>query len=232
MKFYVEIDGKFCGPYGRASLRRLFADGSITAESTCCPQDAQKKRHWRQVAEYLHPPEFDDENLSEDEIRPYRQLKEQTDLTLDPTTHCHVFFGGKQHGPYIAAQIQAMWGAGTLPADAFVLPSGYSDWIPIGDYLARIQPSPSVVTSASSNLRTLGILITVIGAVVAFYFVAIYDTSVTSERHFIPGVGNVGGESIVNLGRQQNRMIGVIVGVSLGISGLLVSYIPRRPDNA
>ena len=47
--------------------------------------------------------------------------------SITNTTHCHIFCGGKQQGPYMPQQIKAMWSAGTLTTDTSVFPAGYPD---------------------------------------------------------------------------------------------------------
>jgi hypothetical protein len=72
---------------------------------------------------------------------------------ITATTHCHVFYAGQKHGPYVPTQIQTMWGAGTLTADTSVLPAGYPDSIPISDFLARIQLGNATSDGDSSQSK-------------------------------------------------------------------------------
>src|SRR6266436_4925015 len=60
-------------------------------------------------------------------------------LRISNTTRCHIFHSGQQQGPYMPQQITAMWRAGTLTADTLVFPHGHPDWIPINDFLTRIE---------------------------------------------------------------------------------------------
>lgn len=152
--------------------------------------------------------------------------------SIDATTHCHVFCGGKQHGPYMPQQIQVMWSAGTLTADTSVFPDGYPDWIPIADFLTRVARQNAKEKVTSSSARPFGYALIVIGVLVTFYFATFYDTSVQTGRHYIPGVGSVGGETVVNLAKQQNRLIGVIVGLAMSVIGIVVVYLPTKSNDA
>jgi hypothetical protein len=64
--------------------------------------------------------------------------------TINASTHCHVFCAGQQLGPYIPQQIETMWSAGALTADASVFPAGYPDWVPISDFLTRVRRDNSL----------------------------------------------------------------------------------------
>ena len=80
---------------------------------------------------------------------------------ITATTHCHVFYSGQQHGPYMPQQIQTMWGAGTLTADTSVFPAGYPDWMPISDFLTRLQPrnAPSEDNSQTKNPDSFAVIV-------------------------------------------------------------------------
>ena len=122
-----------------------------------------------------------------------------------------------------------MWSAGTLTADTLVFPDGYPDWIPISRFLTAIRAPSWEESGMPIGFHQLGILLGVVGAILTFYFAVIYDTSVDSERKYISGVGYVGGGSVVNLGKQQNRLIGVIVGIAMTGIGIGVVCIPQKP---
>ena len=77
-----------------------------------------------------------------------------------------------------------------------------------------------------------GILLTVLGVIITIYFAALYDTSVQTDSRNIPGVGYVGGSSVVNLAKQQNRLIGVIVGISMSVIGIIVVFLPAKANES
>ena len=77
-----------------------------------------------------------------------------------------------------------------------------------------------------SGRRGLSVLLTIIGIVVTVYFVAFYDVSV--RTYYVSGDGTVGGESVVNLAKQQNRLIGVIIGLALSTVGVIMIYLPTK----
>jgi len=152
---------------------------------------------------------------------------------ITDTTHCHIFCSGQQQGPYVPQQIKAMWSDGTLTADTLVFPKGFPDWIPINDFLIRIQLRQADADSKSFGVRSLGILFTIIGVIITIYFAALYDTSVRTEGRYIPGVGYVpGGDTVVNLGKQQNRLIGVIVGIAMSAIGIVMICLPQKRNDA
>lgn len=160
---------------------------------------------------------------------------EQAEAELPPitdATHCHVFDAGQQLGPYVPQQIRSMWAAGTLTADASVFPAGYPDWIPIADFLARLQPSQPPTTPSSSSAGPLGVLLIVVGICFTIYFAAIYDTSVVTERRYLSRIGSVGSDAVVNLGKQQNRLIGVIFGIAMTAIGIVIVYLPSKSRDA
>ena len=151
---------------------------------------------------------------------PSPERQEPPPITV--TTHCHIFNSGQQQGPYVPQQIKAMWNAGVLTADTLVFPDGFPDWIPISDFLARIHLRQTHADSLSFGVRSAGILVTIFGVIITIYFAALYDTSVTTESRYISGIGTIGGHSVVNLGKQQNRLIGVIVGVAISAIGIVM----------
>lgn len=152
--------------------------------------------------------------------------------SITDATHCQVSYGGQQFGPYVLQQIRSMWTAGTITADASILPAGYPDWIPITDFLARYTPIETCPPVSSPTKRPLGWILGICGICLTIYFAAVYDTTVVSERRYFPGIGGVGGEKVVNLGKQENRLIGVIVGISMTAIGVLVICLPSRSENA
>ena len=166
---------------------------------------------------------------------PKRQESVADEIALPPindTTHCHVFYAGQQHGPYTPQQIRTMWSTGTLTADTSVFPAGYSDWISIADFLKRLQLHSAFTASLSSASNPFGILLTVLGVIITIYFAALYDTSVRTDRHYIPEVGYLGGDTVVNLAKQQNRLIGVIVGIAMSVIGIVVVCLPAKSNDA
>ncbi len=125
-----------------------------------------------------------------------------------------------------------MWNSGSLTVDTLVFPAGFSDWIPITTFLERFRAEPISLSATPTSIRPLGVVLIIVGAAITLYFAAVYDTSVHTDRRYISGVGFVGGESVVNLGKQQNRLIGVIVGIALGVTGVVLSRIPSKPSGS
>lgn len=101
-------------------------------------------------------------------------------------------------------------------------------WACVDAAVWKPSPAPSFLT----RIRSFASFLIFIGIVVTIYFVAIYDTTVQTERRDVPGVGVIAEKSIVNFGKQQNRLIGVIIGTAIGISGLVLKFIPIRNDDA
>ena len=159
-------------------------------------------------------------------------LPEVTDLApVTATTHCHVFCAGQQRGPYLPQQIQTMWNTGKLTADTSVLPAGFPNWIPIATFLAQLHHNQTAAATPPSGARSIGILLTVVGISVTVYFAALYDTSVYSESRYIPEVGYLGGSRVVNLGKQQDRLIGVIIGIAMTVGGIVLICLPKRSND-
>jgi hypothetical protein len=95
---------------------------------------------------------------------------------------------------------------------------------------SSVTGAPPVSASSEQKKRNIGIMLVVVGIIVTTYFTAIYDTSVTTKGEFISGVGYIGGDSVVNLEKQQNRLIGVIIGIALAGVGVAILYLPGRRD--
>lgn len=87
---------------------------------------------------------------------------------------------------------------------------------------AAAQPSPP----ATSPLRAVGLAILVAGVLIAGFFVAVYDTSVEVPRSVVMGQ-TIGGGRVNNTGLMQNRQIGLIVGASLSMAGLICFLASR-----
>ncbi len=219
-QFTIIEDGKETGTFTALQVQARLNAGEIFADTICIPNFL-----------FAAPVPLS-EYFPDAPHRGDSTVKKSALPSITDTTHCHVFYGGQQHGPYIPQQIKTMWSAGTLTADTSVFPAGYPDWIPIGDFLNRLPLCSESTTSSSSSSRPLGIRFTVIGVIITIYFAALYDTSVRTERSYVPGVGYVGGDAVVNLGKQQNRLIGVIVGLAMSIIGIVVVCLPAKSNDA
>jgi hypothetical protein len=135
--------------------------------------------------------------------------------TITDGTQCHVIHSDQKKGPYIPQQIISMWDSGNLTADALVLPAGQTDPILITNFLASYKSNISSKAN-STGVRGLGIAMIALGVVITLHFAVIYDTSVSTD-------GFYGSSRVVNLGKQQNRLIGVLVGISLSVAGVIVA---------
>lgn len=83
---------------------------------------------------------------------------------------------------------------------------------------------------ASGNpFAMVGILLLIAGLCVAAYFFFVYDTTVTTEFVYVPGVSYrgegphlVGGDRVHNIGLQQNRQLGCIAGIIAAAVGIVL----------
>jgi hypothetical protein len=140
-----------------------------------------------------------------------------------PDAQCFLFMMGEQSGPFLPAQIRSMWKAGSITADALFYYPQLPDWRPVKSFCKQTR---------ASGRQVFGVLLTIIGIVTTIYFAGFYDTSVSTERDYIVGVGYVGGGRVVNLSKQQNRLIGVIVGIAISAIGVVMISLPNKPNEA
>ena len=134
-----------------------------------------------------------------------------------PDAECYLFTQGEQSGPFSPAQICAMWRAGSVTSDALYFYSQLPDWRPAKSFCEL--RTDEARTSHNQSLD-LGGIFAIIGVVIVIYFVAFYDVSVRTSS----------GDSVVNIGKQQNRLIGVIVGIALSSVGAVMIYFPTKSN--
>jgi hypothetical protein len=135
-------------------------------------------------------------------------------------TLCQVMQGAGNSGPFVRDQIKTMWAMGNLTANALILPDGHKEWIPIARFLDRENSKDEVKSSSEYGKLSIGVTLIVLGSSLLLYFLVVYDTFVMTEGRFI-GRDYFSGEKVVNLSKQQNRTLGVLLGVSIGISGVI-----------
>ena len=76
----------------------------------------------------------------------------------------------------------------------------------------------------SEGARAFGIPLLVIGLLVTAYFMLIYDITVSESNGYAPPEFD---SRIVNLGRMNERIVGIIAGIGLSIVGTLLSLVKR-----
>ena len=147
---------------------------------------------------------------------------------------CYLWRSNQQEGPFTPQQIKAMWDAGSITANTLYYYSKLPDWCPVKGFCQSSTSgisSPSGPPALSEGKRDFGVFLTVIGIVMTTYFGAFYDTSVWVSGGPTPGGGYVSGRSVVNLDKQQNRLIGVIVGIAIAASGIAMILLSgKKPD--
>lgn len=149
-----------------------------------------------------------------------------------PDAQCYLFMRGDQSGPFLPAQIRAMWRAGSITSDALFSYKGLPDWRPAKSFCDSMNSGSDTFTKLLDNdaRQGLGAFLAVIGIIIAVYFIAVYDVSVRTESRYISGIGTVGGDSVVNLAKQQNRLFGVIVGLALTAAGVVIIFLPTNSN--
>lgn len=166
---------------------------------------------------------------SETAARPIRDYPEFAphvwDLTLEDAQHnppadaeCTLFMRGQQEGPFLPSQIRAMWKAGSITSDALFYYPQLPDWRPVRLF-CEISNTDNVSSSGTDFTYFVGVLLTIVGIALTIYFAGFYDTSIKTD----------GGASVVNLSKQQNRLIGVIVGIAISAGGVLMVCLPNKP---
>jgi hypothetical protein len=145
-----------------------------------------------------------------------------------PSEECYLFMNGEQKGPFTTSQILAMWQAGNVTADALFFDKNLNDWIPANEFINLHKNKLIDVQTQATDRRKIGAILALLGVIVLIYFAVFYDVSVQTTSHYISGIGTVGGESVVNLGKQQDRLIGVLIGISLGVVGAIMRCLPSK----
>lgn len=87
--------------------------------------------------------------------------------------------------------------------------------------------TPYVPPPPTPPLRILGVVLIGISIVVTIYFAFGYDTSVEVSKE-IASTGVYVPDRVENIGRQQNRLIGVLCGLTLGIAGTVLIASPQN----
>lgn len=138
-----------------------------------------------------------------------------------PDAQCYLFMHGQQSGPFLPAQIRAMWNAGSITSDAMFHYSKLPDWRPVRSFCdftcARSSPLSVGAHSLGGERRSWGIALTIFGIVITMYFVGSHDVSVRTDAG-----------SVINLGKQQDRLIGVIIGLAFSVVGVMLTYFPAN----
>ena len=76
-------------------------------------------------------------------------------------------------------------------------------------------------------MDAVGMIIVIIGVAIAAYFF-FYDTSVSTESHYIQGYGSIGGQRVHNQGLMQNRLLGCIGGMVISAIGSVMVISSKR----
>ena len=157
----------------------------------------------------------------------------------------YVWYNDLEVGPYELKQLRIFWAEDRFPADTYARAETSTEWLKLNDIvLAQHQDDVAFPVSISrriglnsdeiqrNNMNLIGKILRVSGAVIAAYFLLFFDTSVTTEHHYISGVGNIGGERVNNLGLMQDRLLGCIVGIALDVIGyIMVLTNPKKPTS-
>lgn len=90
------------------------------------------------------------------------------------------------------------------------------------------EPNPDVPTFDVPLVRgsfvvTFGIMIVMVGVLVTGFFAALYDTSAPE----FPGRPDLARWRLRSIDREQNRIIGIIVGIALAGAGLMMALFGR-----
>lgn len=155
-----------------------------------------------------------------------------------------------QIGPVSKAELQVLLEEGAITPQTPVFRTGDSEWRTAHLYpelaIQRTQSARSSAGDSSipeawlrhsahrpakdrgSSIQVAGMIIAVIGVIIAVYFFFIYDTSVSTESHYIQGYGSVGGQRVHNQGLMQNRLLGCIGGMVVASIGSVMVISGRR----
>lgn len=142
------------------------------------------------------------------EFFPY--LIQDAELNPNPRAQCTIWVNGEEKGPFTPGQIRSMWNAGNLTADTLFIYEELNEWRPIKSFCQIDEVDTNIGSESDGSASiVLGVMLIIFGLVSSLYFISEYDVSVKTEKIYLEGVGFIGGDSVVNLGRQQNRLIGV-----------------------
>jgi hypothetical protein len=157
----------------------------------------------------------------------------------------YVWCDDKEIGPYELKELRLYWAEDRFPVGTYARSETSSEWIELKDivlpeHTGEVAIPIGIKQYFGSNsediqrnkLNLIGKIFRVSGAVIAVYFFLFYDTSVTTESHYISGVGRIGGERVNNLGLMQNRLLGSIFGMVLLVIGyVMVLTNPKKPTS-
>lgn len=131
---------------------------------------------------------------------------------LGDSDEVYILRGSDQDGPYSATQVAQMWRNGKIKMNDKVWHESIPDWVLAADVL----PSFSNIANSSSakHLQAVGSVLVVLGCIITFYFLQIFDPSVSTNR-----TSYLAPDRVNNIGLLQTRQNGVIVGVALSVIG-------------
>ena len=194
------------GPLTEAEVIAECRSRIRVAADTLCARRTLLGLHteWLLIREY---PQFAPHvaNMTIDQERKARQ---NAATNPPPTADCYLLRNGQQDGPFTPSQIRSMWKAGTISSDTLIYDEQLGDWRPVKSFCRNHD-----VISVSTQ-QVIGALLLTVGVIATVYFTIIYDTSVDGH--------------IINLEKQQNRLIGIILGVATCAFGIITILLPQK----
>lgn len=149
-------------------------------------------------------------------------------MTASPEAQYWLERNGEVRGPYDFEILVTMWQRNELHLTDRLCKNGHEHWIEVAAVMKSFDraahSSPSV--RSNPNRSMFGLILIVLSGLVTAYFFFGYDTTVRTERRYIPSVGYVGGERVHNQGLLQNRLLGCIggsLGLAIGVAIMLAS---------
>jgi len=145
------------------------------------------------------------------------------------TSQIYLLKGEEQLGPFSQDQIVSMYQNGQIQTDCSFWFDGLDTWHPVGELVrAEKEKKQNSISEQTEPYMYLGVFFALIGLILVFYFLAVYDPSVELSRS-ASSFMNV--ERVNNIGKMQTKQIGVIIGCCstvLGFGLLMFSQMQRN----